>query len=225
MPGRSVPLITNQYYHIFNRGINKQPIFKGIRDYKRALEVLEFYIYNPQLRFSKYLLMSQERREDFWLNLKKENKKIVNLICFCFMPNHFHMLLQQNVDKGISTYTGNFQNSYTKYFNTKHRRSGPLLQGQFKAVRIEDENQLLHLSRYIHLNPYTGYVVNSFNQLENYRWSSFGNYLGKINTDMLEKEVILSQFTEVNKYKEFVYDQANYQRELDKIKHLTIEEI
>ncbi len=223
MPARSVPLVTGQYYHIFNRGINKQPIFKGVRDYKRALEVLEFYSYNPPLRFSKYLLLSREVKQDFWKNVKKANKQIVGIVCYCFMPNHFHLLLRQRQENGISIFVGNLQNSYTRYFNTKYDLAGPLLQGQFKAVRIEDDDQLLHLSRYIHLNPYTSYVVKGIDDLINYPWSSFGEYTGQVNSGIFEKEVILSHFASINKYKEFVADQADYQRELDRIKHLAIE--
>ena len=117
-----------------------------------------------------------------------------------------------------------FQNSYTRYFNTSHRGIGPLLQGQFKAVRIEDDKQLLHLSRYIHLNPYTSFIVRDLEDLFEYPWSSFPEYLSKIETGICNKEHILSQFSSSDAYKSFVLDQANYQRELGKIKHLSLEE-
>jgi putative transposase len=73
----------------------------------------------------------------------------VTVIAYCLMPNHFHLVLRQNEDGGISQYLADFQNSYTKYFDLKHRRSGAIFNRQFKAVLIESENQLLHLTRYI----------------------------------------------------------------------------
>lgn len=224
MPSRSIPLTTGQYYHVFNRGINKQPIFLDTRDYRRALQVLKYYCYEQRLRYSKFMLLSRERREDLWKSAKKENKKTVNIISFCFMPNHFHLLLEQTRDNGISEFVSNFQNSYTKYFNTKRDGIGPLLQGQFKAVRVEDENQLLHLNRYIHLNPYTSFVVKKLDELLIYPWSSFGQYNGDAEDRFCETNVILSQFPDTKNYQQFVFDQADYQRELDQIKHLRLED-
>lgn len=224
MPGRKFPLATGQIYHVFNRGINKQPIHLEAREYSRALDVLEYYSFaSSKIRFSKFLLLSQEERSRFWESLLKENIRLVDIISFCFMANHFHFLLKQKVDNGISKFTADFQNSYTRYFNTKRQRFGPLLQGRFKAVRIEDENQLLHVNRYIHLNPYSSFVVKTLDDLMNYPWSSFIEYVGKSKTNICSKEIILSNFADVEKYKEFIFDQADYQRELESIKHLLLE--
>lgn len=216
--------MTGQSYHVFNRGINKQPIFLNIREYKRAQQVLRFYSFkSPRIKFSKLLFLSQENQIKFWGDLQKDNNKLVEIICYCFMPNHFHFLLKQEIDNGISRFMSNFQNSYTRYFNTKHEGIGPLLQGQFKAVRVEDENQLLHLSRYIHLNPYSSFVVKEIKDLINYPWSSFPEYLGKAEVDICSKDIILSNFKSIEAYRKFVFDQADYQRKLDIIKHLSLE--
>lgn len=223
MPARFIPFVKDYFYHVFNRGVNKQPIFYGIRDYKRALQILEFYSYSPKLRFSKFMLLSQEKRSIFLGNLHKEGDRLVEIICFCLMPNHFHLLLNQKKDNGISRFMANLQNSYTRYFNTRHIRIGPLLQGQFKAVLIEDDNQLLHLSRYIHLNPYSSSIVKDWKSLENYQWSSLSEYLGFTDTTICNKEVIMSYYKNVDMYKQFVLNQADYQRELEIIKHLVIE--
>lgn len=223
MPARNTPLVTGEFYHIFNRGINKQPIFLSSRDYKRSVEMLRYYSFaNVKLRYSKFLLLSNEERNRLLSKYKKENKKIVNIISFCLMPNHFHLLLQQSEDGGISNFLSIFQNSYTRFFNTKYTKIGPILQGQFKAVHIEDEYQLLHLSRYIHLNPFTSFIVQKIEDLEKYLWSSFTEYL-KEETIVDNSRIILSNFKTMEDYKKFVFDQGDYQRELDKIKHLTIE--
>jgi putative transposase len=113
----------------------------------------------------------------------------------------------------------NFQNSYTRYFNKRHKRDGSLFLDQFKAVRVVSEQQLLHLSRYIHLNPYSSYVVKNFLELENYQWSSFPEYLGE-KSGFCTTEVILSYFVSREKYKNFVLNQADYQRGLEIVKHL-----
>ncbi|MDO8461065.1 MAG: transposase [bacterium] len=226
MPLRTIPLVTGQFYHIFNRGINKQPIFFGIRDYNRVMEILPFYSFaNLTLRFSKFLLLSHDQRNDFWESLQKQNKKLIEIISFCFMPNHFHLLLIQKMDNGISKFMSNFQNSYTRYFNTKYKKLGPILQGQFKAVRVEDDNQLLHLSRYINLNPYSSFVVKEINDLLRYPWSSFSEYTGESKSTICNKKPVLSHFKNIKEYEKFVLDQASYQRELEKIKHLVLEKV
>lgn len=224
MPLRETPLVTGEFYHIFNRGINKQPIFLNNREYQRAQQVLSFYSFaSPRRKFSKFLLLPQEDRIKFWEDLKKENNKLVEITCFCLMPNHFHFLLKQQTNNGISRFMSNFQNSYTRYFNTKHEGIGPLLQGQFKAVRIEDENQLLHLSRYIHLNPYSSFTVKEIKDLMSYPWSSFPEYLGETEVGICIKDIILSNFRRIEDYKKFVFDQADYQRELKVVRHLLLE--
>lgn len=224
MPIRIVPLITNQFYHLFNRGINKQSIFLESRDYSRAVQAFEFYSFaEPVSRFSKFLQLPKENREKLWQEMRK-GKRLVEIISYCLMPNHFHFLLKQIQNGGISKFLRLFEDSYTRYFNTKYEKFGPILQGQFKAVRIEDDNQLLHLSRYHHLNPYTSYLVKDFVSCENYLWSSFPEYLGKTKISICQKEIIMANFKDPTDYQKFVLDQADYQRELDGIKHFLLEE-
>jgi len=139
------------------------------------------------------------------------------------MPNHFHFLLKQVGDYGISEFIGQIQNSYTKYFNVKRERVGSLLQGRFKAVRVESEEQLIHLSRYIHLNPYSSFLVRSLKDLKKYPWSSFPSYIEDEKVDFLDENIILNLFKNKGEYQEFVFNQADYQRELEKIKHLALD--
>lgn len=225
MPKRKYPLVTDEYYHVFNRGVNKQPIFFSVSDYRRALEIARFYSFAElKTKYSKFIKLSVDERKKQWEALEKENNKTIDIVCFCLMPNHYHFLLQQRRENGISQFMGNFQNSLTRYVNIKHQRIGPLLQGEFKAIRIEDDRQLLHLSRYIHLNPYTSFVVKELSDLENYQWSSYPEYLGKSISPLCNKEIILSQFKDVKDYQVFVEDRAAYQRELEHIKHLLLED-
>ena len=225
MAGRKYPLITNQIYHIFNRGIDHKLTFLDKRDYFRAINSMIYYQHsNLPFKYAKLLSISLDERNKIWTNLIKSNDKYVNLISYCFMPNHFHFLVEQLEDEGISKFLSNFSNSYTRYFNTKNKRNGFLFEGRFKSVRIETNDQLIHVSRYIHLNPSTSYIVKKIEDLDDYRYSSFPEYIGKeLSFQFCNKERIISNFSNKNSYRDFVFDNADYQRDLDKIKHLTLE--
>lgn len=144
------------------------------------------------------------------------NKKIVDIICYCLMSNHFHFLLLQKRKGGITEFAGKLSNSYTKYINTKNNRVGPLLQGNFKAIHVETNEQLLHLSRYIHLNPLVGYLTKD---LDSYKWSSYPEYVNLINNTICDKKIILDQFKSPEEYRKFVLDQESYGKKLEMIKH------
>lgn len=224
MPQRKVIFANNEYYHIFNRSIHKEPILTKQRDCQRALETLKYYRFeNPPIRLSYFLAFGVDKRSEIIHALSKEAKKIVDIISFVLMPNHFHFLLKQNEDKGISKFLALFQNSYSRYFNTKNNRQGHVFQGQFKAVWIENEEQLLHVNRYIHLNPYTSYVVKTLSELEEYSYSSLPDYLSGQKETICNTQEILSHFSTIKKYKKFLFDQADYQRKLEEIRHLILE--
>jgi len=208
MPSRFIPLVNNEFYHVLNRGTGQMQIFNQNRDYQRFFKTMLYYrIQGPKPRFS---LFSPENTH------LDQNRKIVEIICYCLMPNHFHLLLQQKIDGGITEFISKLSNSYTKYFNTKNRRSGPLLQGEFKAIHVETDEQLIHLSRYIHLNPLVSYITKS---LEQYTWSSFSEYTKEKKSNFLSTDIILDQFKSTSDYQKFVKDQEGYGKKLEAIKH------
>lgn len=224
MTYRKFPIVTEHIYHIFNRSIARQPIFPSNRDYQRALDVLSFYSYfNPPLRFSHLKRLPESQKTDLMDSLKKKGDMQIELYTFSFMPNHIHFLIKEIREKGISTFMSNLQNSYAKYFNTKNDRSGGLFQQMFKSVLIETDEQFMHVARYIHLNPVTAFIVKSVDELSNYPWTSFSAYVGKYNMDFLNKEFLLSFFSSLDHLINFTKDQVDYQRKLDKIKHLLLE--
>src|SRR5690348_10592818 len=149
MPIRTIPLVSGEYYHVYNRGVAHQPTFLKKKDYERFLLCLRYYQYNPPLKLSRCLQISLKEREKFLTNIENQEAKIVDIIAYCLMPNHFHILIKQNKEDGISKFLRLSINSYARYFNTKYKRVGTLFQGMFKAIHIETEEQLLHLSRYI----------------------------------------------------------------------------
>jgi len=213
MAYRKIPLVTGELYHLYNCGVEKRNIFLNRRDYRRFLETVKFYQYkDTPAKFSQFITPPG------W---KNQGVNLVKIICYCLMPNHLHILVKQVLDGGISIFMSRLENSYTKYFNTKNKRIGHLFQGAFKAVRIENDEQLLHVSRYIHLNPFVAELIDN---LEDYEWFSYPEYIYQHKDDICQKDIILSFFKSIEDYKKFVTDHADYARALEKIKHLAIDQ-
>lgn len=223
MPYRKVPLVAGEIYHVFNRSIARQPIFKTKSDYQRFIDVVNYYRYQKlPLRFSHFKRLTEEQKEQFIQINFKNDRVILEILAFCVMPNHFHFLLRPRTDSAISDFMRYVQNSYSTFFNTKNERSGSLVQAMFKAVRIESDEQLNHVSRYIHLNPVSAHIIN-IDKIDDYEWSSYKNYVSDKGYPFINTEEVLSHFKSKKEYKQFVLDQADYQRELEKIKHLILE--
>lgn len=224
MPIRAVPLVKNETYHIFNRGLNSIPIFSQKRDYQRFIRSFLLYQnHQPPIKFSQFKTLSIKDKNRLWDKLRKKQNWQVEIIAYCLMPNHFHFLLKQLKEKGITNFIHYLSNSYSHYFNIKYKRKGGLFEGRFKAIRVETNEQLLHLSRYIHLNPYSSFVVKELESVLRYPYSSLQEYLQKNQTSVCQKAIVLDQFSNPRKYEQFVVDQADYQRTLDQIKHQTLE--
>lgn len=208
MPYRKTPLVNDQIYHIYNRGVEKRNIFLTPRDYNRCLDTICHYqeIY-PNGKFS--LTPPGCNRENISSNKKGE---LVEILCYVLMPNHMHLVLKQLVDNGISKFMGNFLNSYVKYFNTKYRRVGPLFQGPFKSKLVSSNEQLIHLSRYIHLNPLVSKICTN---LDKYQWTSIFQYTSDAK-GICRPGLILSQFNySKNSYLSFVNDHLGYAESLE----------
>jgi len=223
MPRREVPLIKGEIYHVFNRSFTKERIFRGQRECGRALLAIDYYRFeNTPARLSYFLDWAKEEQERYFASRQEKRKKLVEILAFCLMPNHFHLLLKQLTKNGITRFLSLFQNSYAKYFNTKNKREGSLFNPGFKAVLIEGKKQLLHVSRYIHLNPYTGFVVKNLKELESYPWSSLPEFLDQ-KDGFLDKQAILDNFSGPSAYKKFVFNKADYEKKLKKMEHLFLD--
>lgn len=223
MPKRTTPLANNCLYHIMSRGHNSVPIFRYHNDYQFFIQAFCYYQSDKlPLKFSKFRKLSISQRNDIIASLQYKKNFFVDIVSYCLMPNHFHFLLKQTKNDGILKFIRFLNNSYSHYFNLKYRRKGTLFESRFKAILIETEEQLVHVSRYIHLNPYTAFVVKNINDLLKYPFSSLNEFLRK-NKDICQQELIWGQFSSLQKYKEFVLDQADYQRKLQMIKHQLLE--
>lgn len=215
---RKVPLVKGEVYHIFNRSIAEYKIFNNKWEYLRMMEIIRYYRGEKRgIRFSKWKEMKE--KGFFHENLSNQDK-FVDIIAYCLMPTHIHLILKQLKDKGISFFMSQIANSYARYFNIKHKRKGPLWEREFQNVLVTNDEQLLHLTRYIHLNPTSASLVK---RPQDWISSSYREFLGEINEP--ERICDFSNFLDINLtfYRKFVEDRISYQRDLEKIKHLILE--
>jgi len=216
-------LSNNEYYHILNKSIANFVIFNDENEFIRAIGLLRFYQNKrPLLKFSQFNQLSLADQDYFLkINIPEKNNKLVEIIAYCLMPTHFHLILQQLQTKGISNYIKNILISYTRYFNLKHNRKGPLWEGRFKNVLIKNDKQLIHLTRYLHLNPVSAGLVK---KPENWPASSYEEYMDKIDY----KKAICNYKNVIDihplKYIKFINDRLSYQRQLSRIKKLLLEQ-
>lgn len=226
--------VSGEIYHVYNRGVEKRDIFSDDQDRFRFIHNLfEFNDESPALNiYYKNLYEVSPRKIE---NKPKEPRKpLVEILAFCLMNNHYHLLLRQKKEGGISKFMQKLGTGCTMYFNQKYERTGVLFQGLFKAVLIKDESHFIHIPYYIHLNPldliapdWRDGEIKDFNKvikfLENYRWSSYLDYVGKKNFPSVTQRGFLLEFFEgPEEYKKNIF---NWLKELDisKIKDLTLE--
>jgi putative transposase len=193
---RNAILTNKQIYHVYNRGVDKRDIFLNRRDYQR---------------FSDGLVVFNDVRDllgdHFNDRIGGENRKqLVNIIAYCLMPNHFHLLLEQIRDDGITHFMRKMTTSYAMYFNKKNGRSGALIQGVFKRSNIASNARLLEMSRYIHTNPWKILSKKHEDDLTSYQWSSLPDYLGAENIAPIvsNKDIILDQFKTTVDYRNYI---------------------
>ncbi|MBI4067153.1 transposase [Candidatus Gottesmanbacteria bacterium] len=214
MPRRRVIFAAGEFYHIYNRSTNKAPIFRGKRECDIFLDAVRFYLQpKPPTKFSIY----RKSRQSFKLDL---DQNIVTIVNYCVMPSHFHFTLRQERDRGIQQFIQRLSNSFAHYFSVKYKKRGHIFEDKFKAVHVETQEQLVHLSRYIHLNPVTSYIEE---RPEDYFYSSYNIYTGKIKSDIVDPRPVMENFNTVESYKNFVLSRKDYQRSLEQIKHLIFE--
>ena len=200
---RLIRIAPGEYYHIFNRAVNKQTIFHDTRDYFRFLFLILYFqspvVFRQLGRMVKDFVLSSA------LDIKEEviKERTVELIAFCIMPNHFHLIVKELEEGGIATYMQRVLTAYSKYYNTKYEKSGHVFQGPYRAIHISDDPQLKYLSAYIHRNPRE--LVGWLNKEDKYQWSSYQDYIGENRwDDLLLPDIVLGQFKNKKQYHEFV---------------------
>lgn len=219
MPSRNSTksYIENGYYHIYNRGVEKRLIFLDQQDYAVFLNYLKEYLLpkdkdNLQAILSSATTSYKEKAQALkLLRLNNFNEEII-LLAYCLMPNHFHMLIKQKNAGSIDKFMNSLATRYTMYFNQKYKRVGPLYQDVYKAVLVNTDAQLLHLTRYIHKQALAlkGDALRSWEGQP----CSYPEYLGQRKTEWIKPDEILAHFSETNptlSYKSFVLEQDDYE--------------
>jgi len=219
---RKIPLAVGESYHIFTRSIADFKVFNNHADFLRMQQLMKYYTVDCDLKFSKFIELEICQQNGFDIafnNISKDKEKSVQIIAYCLMPTHIHLILKQLSDNGISKYMNNILNGYSKYFNTRHKRKGPLWESRFRSVLVNSDEQLLHLTRYLHLNPVTARLIN---KPEDWEFSSYNEFIGKDNnSEICQFDDILD--IKPASYRKFVIDRISYQRELAKIKNLIMD--
>lgn len=198
MPSRNTRkiMVPESYYHVYARGASKQPIFLDDNDHAVFFNLLKRYL-------SKTPAKDRLGRE------YPNYYGIVELLSFCLMKNHFHLLFYQEDEVAIQKVMQSVLTSYVTYFNHRHKRTGPLFESRYKASRITNDAYLLHISRYIHLNP---------KQWRTHKWSSLPYYLDGKEADWVRPRRVLSLHRTTGEYRRFVEDYQSHKATLDLIK-------
>ncbi len=221
---RDIDFVSGEYYHVYNRGVDKRIIFDDFRDYRRFIVLLYLCNTNDSVDIAKHFregggfseLMDEERSDT-----------LVEIGSYCLMPNHFHLLIREKKSRNISIFMQKLLTAYSKYYNNKNERTGSLFQGKFKAKHIGDSNNYLkYLLAYIHLNPvklidsrWKENGIKDINEtklfLEKYDYSSYLDFIGKerIENKILDKQNFPSYFETFEEFKEFVNEWLNFNLE------------
>lgn len=202
------------FYHVFNKSIYGN-IFNEDRDFERFKKTMIFYSYKENFTPS-YKIFSKSKDQANFLNYTGNQTKIINIIAYCLMPNHFHILISQ-VQNYLSKYLNKLLDSYTKYFNIKYGRKGPLWQSRTKKILLDKDSYFIHLTRYIHLNPVTAYLTE---KPEKWRFSSYREYINSKEDICEYKRYFPENYDFKTQYKKFTEDRIDYQRNLKEIEYL-----
>lgn len=196
-------------FHVITRGLDGRDLFPDESYYNHFIRLVSYYRYDPELRFTDFIKLSAKIREQ----MINEGKPKVSIIAYVLMPNHFHFLIDENDEGFVTKFFSRLLNSYTRYFNQKNKRRGTLYQHSIKKFKVMDESYLLHLTRYIHLNPVSAGLVE---RPEDWKYSSYLEYLGESKVKLCEFERYLT--VNPDHYREFTEDRIDYQRSLELIK-------
>jgi len=189
------PFVIGEYYHIYNRGTDKRVIFNERFDLLRFTQSMEEFNV-PEPIGSIYNNRFKDRKK-----LSASSAKLVDFVCFCLNPNHYHFILTPLVENGIEKFMQKLGAGYTMFFNVKYKRTGVLFQGRFKAVHIDSDEYLMYLNVYVNLNDRAHSLG-----VSSAKWmgkSSWGEYIGENNENFCNKEIILGRFNSGVEYKKF----------------------
>lgn len=199
-----------EVYHICNKSISNYEIFRKEELSQRFLDICGYYNQLDPIPYSFYI---RKKKIFEYANLLQLTSPLFKIIAYCVMPDHYHLLLQAALSQNISQFIGRIENSYTRYYNLNNLRKGPLWQSAFRCTRIVSHEQLLHVIRYIHLNPTTANLASHPGHWDH---SSHRFYMQQNILDSIKLVSIKS----IKKYEKFILDNLDYQKRLRVIKSL-----
>lgn len=212
MPMRKTKLVPGEIYHIYNRGVDKRDIFMDDQDRFRFIH--DLFEFNDSQKIKNLSHYIKNNNSEVGLHyIKKERKILVEILAYCLMDNHFHLLVRQKSENGITEFMRKIGTGYTNYFNQKYNRNGSLFQGKFKSVCVQKDSHLMYLPIYIHLNALDfefpewrenriSNLGKAIDFLDSYRWSSYLDYMGKKNfPSLIQKDFLLSRLGNEEKFK------------------------
>ncbi len=210
MPYRKEQFVNEGIYHIILRGLDDNLIFKDTNDYYRGIfSIYEFNNAKPtEIRKRRQARRKEKKKEksgDPLSAVFDKRDKFVDVLCFCFMPNHIHLLIKQLKDGGITKFMRKVGAGYGRYFNKKYTRKGYVFQNRFRSIYIEDDNQFRIIFNYIHANPVSlvepgwkekgvSKLKNALNFLKEYKWSSYKDYIGENNFPSVTERNLMADF-------------------------------
>lgn len=216
---RRTQLVKGEYYHVYNRGVDKRNIFSDDFDYLRFLEsAKEFNRVDPIGSLYQNSFRDKSGPRASGSNLVP--KRLVEIVAYCLNPNHYHFILRQLANEGISKFMLKISSGYTTYFNWKYKRTGVLFQGTFKAAHIQSNDHLLRLSAYVNMNS----EIHGICPAKKYRWCSYPEYLNeRKKIGLCKKNIILSQFKGSDSFEKFAKENTHDFRERKEDEKLLLE--
>ncbi|KKP57711.1 MAG: Transposase [Candidatus Moranbacteria bacterium GW2011_GWF1_34_10] len=206
---RKTIFANDEYYHVYNRGVDKRDVFMDGDDYLRFITSMKEFnrvdpigsLYEKRMKFQK----DSGSKSPNSKGLLEPKSELVEIICYCLNSNHYHFILKQKSERGIEKFMHKVSMGYTNYFNKRNNRSGSLFQGPFKSIHIDTNEYLLHLSAYVNRNDF----IHGYDKIE-WQYSSYLDYIGKRNGKLCNKEIILGQFKDAKEYEDFVKKTGDY---------------
>lgn len=195
---RNISFANGEFYHVYNRGTDKRIVFSDESDVDRFMQSME--VFNTIEPIGSILQLGNRTSKQ--KSEKVDEGRLVNFVAYCLNPNHYHFILEQLVDDGVSMFMKRIGGGYTKYFNEKYKRSGVLFQGRYKVIHIDSNEYLLHSSAYVNLNDRVHQPGNRTSKSIKSR-SSWREYTGESKSNFCNKDIILGQYKKKDGYNNF----------------------
>lgn len=221
MPSRYDIFYNGGIYHIYNKTLDGKFIFSP----ELSEEFINCFCYyrsdlSAKLRYSLFKKLPSDIYQKRWKEIFYPKYFLVDILAFILLPNHYHFLIKQVKDKGVIKFMSNISNSLTRYYNNKNERKGPIFLPQFRSKRVKNQESLIFVSKYIHVNCYAHGIAKSPEGIFSYPYSSIKSYISPVNNLKLNFDIVMHSFgNNPEKYKQFILNNAEDQRMREMVKY------